>query len=90
MRRVFWDDDMVAALVDMRARGLAVWRCAVRIGVIYRHALAKAHELGVGTRRTNGAKIGRPRIFAEPMTAAERMQRTRDRRRVLLGQTMPR
>jgi len=78
--RLVWDTDMVAALIELRSRGVPLRRCADRIGVAYGCCQEKARELGLADRRISGARIGRPPLGDRAMSAAERMQRTRDRR----------
>jgi hypothetical protein len=50
---------MIAALRDLRERGVTLYLCAERIGVCYAHTVYKARELGLAHRLNRGNVPGR-------------------------------
>lgn len=58
MRKVCWTEEMVEALIDMRAKGVPLLRCAEKIGVHYGAALWRARKLGIAHRMNSGRRPG--------------------------------
>lgn len=63
--KIVWTPEMTQALVELRAKGTAIFWCAHKIGVSYAVAVMKCRELGLADRRNRGRKPATELVWEE-------------------------
>jgi hypothetical protein len=73
---LYWADEMIEALADLRSRGETLMVCAEEIGVSYGPTVRKARELHLARRMNRGRRRGTDVVAAARRPLAAAGQRT--------------